>query len=43
MNSPKIGWNPANRFGVKVKVSLSRRRPRRHSRERRVDRCGKEG
>jgi hypothetical protein len=43
MNSPKIGWTPANRFGVKVKVSLSRRRPRRHLRERRADRCGREG
>lgn len=26
MNKPKTGWTPANRFGVKVVVMLSRKR-----------------
>lgn len=43
MNSPRIGWTPANRFGVKVRVPLSRKRSRRHTRARRGDLVGREG
>ncbi|WP_256873301.1 MULTISPECIES: hypothetical protein [Pseudomonas] len=33
MKNPKINWVPANRFGVKVVVSLSRKRRSRKPRK----------
>jgi hypothetical protein len=42
MNSPKVSWIPANRFGVKVRVSLSHKRSRRHAGTRRAELGGRE-
>ena len=43
MNNPKSGWTPANRFGVKVRVTLFRNSSRRPARARRGDLGGREG